>query len=146
MPSSLVMGSRGPEVAQMQAALNVRRPELPLLAMDGMFGPKTLQRVLAFQRANRLLPDGILGPNTRAKLFAFSWVVPPQGGTPIFLGMPPSHAQLVHVITEIAVSTILPPSLGSDLNGANAAQISAWAHRILLFLPGVHGQKGKKGI
>ncbi|NLW44344.1 MAG: LysM peptidoglycan-binding domain-containing protein [Syntrophomonadaceae bacterium] len=36
--------------------------------IDGIFGPKTLNAVLSFQKANGLKVDGIVGPNTKAKL------------------------------------------------------------------------------
>lgn len=36
--------------------------------VDGIFGPKTLNAVLSFQKANGLAADGIAGPNTKTKL------------------------------------------------------------------------------
>ena len=36
--------------------------------VDGIFGPKTLNAVQSFQKANGLVVDGIAGPNTKAKL------------------------------------------------------------------------------
>lgn len=36
--------------------------------VDGIFGPRTLNAVLSFQKANGLAVDGIAGPNTKAKL------------------------------------------------------------------------------
>lgn len=38
-------------------------------AIDGRFGPKTKAAIIAFQKANGLVPDGIIGPLTWAKLF-----------------------------------------------------------------------------
>lgn len=36
--------------------------------VDGIFGPKTRNAVMSFQKANGLAVDGIAGPNTKAKL------------------------------------------------------------------------------
>lgn len=36
--------------------------------VDGIFGPRTLNAVLSFQKAYGLAVDGIVGPNTKAKL------------------------------------------------------------------------------
>lgn len=47
---------RGADVAQLQAAIGARP--------DGVFGPATRQRVIAFQRSARLNPDGIVGART----------------------------------------------------------------------------------
>ncbi len=35
---------------------------------DGIFGPRTTQAVIAFQRDNNLVADGIVGPRTYAAL------------------------------------------------------------------------------
>ncbi|MBD1374017.1 peptidoglycan-binding protein, partial [Hazenella sp. IB182357] len=39
------------------------------IAVDGVFGAKTEQKVRAFQKANGLAVDGIVGRNTWGKLF-----------------------------------------------------------------------------
>jgi hypothetical protein len=39
------------------------------IVVDGAFGPKTHQTVVAFQRQKRLNPDGIVGPRTWAALW-----------------------------------------------------------------------------
>lgn len=36
--------------------------------VDGLFGPKTLRALKAFQESSNLRPDGIMGPNTRQAL------------------------------------------------------------------------------
>ena len=65
-------------MVNIQATLNTRRPtQLPLLNVDGIFGPKTEARVMEFQRGNSLKPDGIVGPLTSARLFA-SGPIPSQ--------------------------------------------------------------------
>lgn len=65
----LSYGAVGQAVKDMQTALNKHPPTvLPLLAVDGIFGPKTLARVREFQGNNKLVVDGIVGPNTWNKL------------------------------------------------------------------------------
>ncbi|MDH3466607.1 MAG: peptidoglycan-binding protein [Gammaproteobacteria bacterium] len=69
MPKMLSYGAVGQEVRDMQAALNNHPPTgLPLLAVDGIFGPRTLARVKEFQGNSKLAVDGIVGPNTWSKL------------------------------------------------------------------------------
>jgi hypothetical protein len=71
MKRTLAINSRGPEVAEAQGKLNIKPPtSLPPLAVDGIFGPKTLARVKEFQKNNQLDSDGIIGPKTWAKLDA----------------------------------------------------------------------------
>jgi peptidoglycan hydrolase-like protein with peptidoglycan-binding domain len=65
----LEAGFIGHGVDAVQMALNGRRPSsLPLLAVDGIFGPLTRRRVIEFQRLNSLDPDAIVGSKTRAAL------------------------------------------------------------------------------
>jgi Putative peptidoglycan binding domain len=87
----LTQGSRGNDVAKLQADLNKAYPrEMPQLRPDGVFGPKTKEWVVKFQRNNPpLKPDGIVGPKTLAKLASltsFPGAPPPVGGITI----PPS--------------------------------------------------------
>lgn len=83
----LSIGSRGPEVATLQAALNFYLPNPPLLKVDGLFGPKTQERVVTFQRRQKLAADGIVGPKTEAVLYAcgavrvYALAVPASGPT-----------------------------------------------------------------
>jgi peptidoglycan hydrolase-like protein with peptidoglycan-binding domain len=58
------MGSTGSTVRDLQEMLNVAVPFQPLLILDGIFGPKTKQRVVTFQNQAGLMPDGIVGPLT----------------------------------------------------------------------------------
>jgi hypothetical protein len=69
------IGSQGPQVMMVQDSMNrfqnvdpASGQSFPLLAVDGMFGPKTNARVKEFQGKNGLVPDGIVGPRTRATL------------------------------------------------------------------------------
>ena len=71
MKRTLAVNSRGPEVAEAQGKLNIKPPtSLPPLAVDGIFGPKTLASVKEFQKNTQLDSDGIIGPKTWAKLDA----------------------------------------------------------------------------
>jgi hypothetical protein len=70
--ATLVQGSAGLEVENLQRALNYHLPtEFPLLVPDRIFGPKTRARVITFQRAHDLKPDAIVGPKTRQALYTF---------------------------------------------------------------------------
>jgi len=69
VPRILALGSSGPDVADLQNRLNNRPPtNFPPLRADGIFGPKTQQRLLEFQRNNGLKADGLAGPITFAAL------------------------------------------------------------------------------
>lgn len=64
---TLSEGSRGTDVELIQfylRVLNYFNPEIPLVALDGIFGPGTKTAVEAFQRAEGLTPDGIVGRST----------------------------------------------------------------------------------
>ena len=67
----LRQGSRGESVRTLQTLLNNSRkqyPAVPLVAVDGVFGPLTANAVRAFQRNAGLTVDGIVGPITWAAL------------------------------------------------------------------------------
>ena len=55
-------GSKGQEVRELQVALGIKA--------DGVFGEKTHDAVLAYQRKHNLIVDGIVGPQTFAVLRA----------------------------------------------------------------------------
>jgi peptidoglycan hydrolase-like protein with peptidoglycan-binding domain len=63
------MGETGKRVSDLQARLNALGAEPPLKP-DGIFGPKTLAAVRAFQKAHGLKVDGLVGPLTTAALRA----------------------------------------------------------------------------
>ena len=69
MRPKLEYGARRPEVAELQARLNLLLPELtPALKVDGVYGAKGVARVTELQRRNGLVADGIVGEKTWAVL------------------------------------------------------------------------------
>jgi hypothetical protein len=84
----LVQGSVGPDVANLQRALNYHLPAaLPALAVDSIFGSKTRARLIEFQKKFGLKPDAIVGPKTQRALYAFVTC---------------SHHLLIHHVREAA--------------------------------------------
>lgn len=57
----LKVGSKGKEVIELQTLLGIKNP-------DGIFGKITEQKVIEFQKKNKLTPDGIVGSKTWTKL------------------------------------------------------------------------------
>jgi HK97 family phage prohead protease len=62
-------GETGKRVSDLQERLNALGAKPPLKT-DGIFGPKTLAAVRAFQRSHGLVVDGLVGPKTTAALRA----------------------------------------------------------------------------
>ena len=62
----LKQGSKGDWVTIAQGRLVVAGYPINV---DGIFGPKTKEAVIQFQKANGLAADGIIGPKTWAKLY-----------------------------------------------------------------------------
>jgi Putative peptidoglycan binding domain len=65
-------GSRGEDVRKLQKLLNARGLCPEPIALDGVFGPTTLDAVKRFQRESHLPVDGIVGGKTWDRLFASS--------------------------------------------------------------------------
>ncbi|MDR1940584.1 MAG: peptidoglycan-binding protein, partial [Clostridiales bacterium] len=67
----LRMGTRGGEVRLMQLVLNELSnyyPQIPLSAVDGIFGAQFYGAVIAFQRLFGLPVDGMIGPLTWSRI------------------------------------------------------------------------------
>lgn len=64
----LQLGSKGPEVIELQKKLLKLNYDLSPWGADGDFGQKTDAAVRAFQKKSKLDVDGIVGPNTYAAL------------------------------------------------------------------------------
>jgi len=60
-------GETGKRVSDLQSRLNALGFKPPL-KVDGIFGPKTLAAVRAFQKSHGLKVDGLVGPKTTAAL------------------------------------------------------------------------------
>ncbi|NJO14340.1 MAG: peptidoglycan-binding protein [Thioploca sp.] len=60
----LTIGSTGPEVKTLQTGLNLLPSELVQLAVDGIFGLKTFERVKEYQVLMKIVVDGIVGRQT----------------------------------------------------------------------------------
>ena len=67
MPSTIRIGSRGPDVVLCQQSLT--KHEFACTA-DGVFGPNTERQVKSFQGSCGLVADGIVGPATWSELLA----------------------------------------------------------------------------
>ena len=63
--ATLSQGSRGQEVIKLQQALKDKGYDI---TVDGVYGAKTREAVIKFQKDNGLTPDGIAGANTLSKL------------------------------------------------------------------------------
>jgi len=84
---TLILGSRGPVVAEAQSSLATHG--FSPGAADGIFGNKTLAAVLAFQEARGLFVDGKVGPVTKA---ALAGAVEQQTSTSPVASSPPPAA------------------------------------------------------
>jgi g-D-glutamyl-meso-diaminopimelate peptidase len=61
------LGTRGEDVKNLQQALKTLG--FPIGKVDGIFGNKTKEAVIAFQITSKLNADGVVGPITWEKLF-----------------------------------------------------------------------------
>ena len=66
-------GSSGSDVRTIQtwlSAISKKYPSIPLVNIDGIFGPLTTASVIAFQEEFNLIPDGLVGKLTWDKLYS----------------------------------------------------------------------------
>jgi peptidoglycan hydrolase-like protein with peptidoglycan-binding domain len=73
---TLQQGSTGPDVVRLQILLKQHGFYMDG-AVDGIFGPKTHQAVIVFQRSARIAVDGIVGVQTWTALGVHCQVPPP---------------------------------------------------------------------
>lgn len=64
--ATLSLGARGDEVKKLQQVLSEKGYDVG--AIDGVYGKKTKEAVMQFQKENGLKTDGIAGPETLSKL------------------------------------------------------------------------------
>lgn len=73
-PRLLLQGCTGSDVARLQQTLNERGYYCG--TVDGEFGPRTYQAVIAFQKDNNCKPDGVVGNQTRQALAVYHVTAP----------------------------------------------------------------------
>lgn len=90
LPNVLSEGMRGDYIRLLQfflSAIGTYNNALPVIKIDGIFGPATRQAVIDFQNYTGLTPDGIVGQNTwDALLNAYNSILqtlPQMNGTPL---------------------------------------------------------------
>jgi peptidoglycan hydrolase-like protein with peptidoglycan-binding domain len=119
-PTVVARGSRGPAVADWQAAMNtwlaVTRPDDPFrLAVDGEFGPLTDAVTRSFQFAQGIPVDGLVGPVTRAA----------------FLSAP-----------ALVATGVAPPADGTELEpGARGDDVAAWQRALNEWFTATQGKE-----
>lgn len=105
-----LLGSRGPEVSQIQQALAARTPRLYSGSVDGIFGGGTDSAVRAFQSSENLTVDGRVGPDTWKALFNGADVPVPEMTT-----KPLDHQCLA--LTGAIETSHPPPDCFAGLSG-----------------------------
>jgi hypothetical protein len=111
-------GNMGNGVAAVQFALNSLTAFMPKLKTDGVFGPKTDERVRQHQSAQRLKPDGVVGRVTIGTLFE---AVALTGTT-----------KITHLNDSVGRGTAFAASLAPTLRPPNlgpmpSPELAAWA-------------------
>ena len=141
----LHLGSRGPDVQNLQKLLNQNLSPSPGLNPDGIFGVKTDSALRAFQSMKGLKPDGIVGPFTCKALQVGYIPLPapkPIPGGPLAPGGP-TLPQLVlfHEIVANGLKVIVKQvdnliSANTELEGSHAGSPTHAALRQAGFLLG----------
>ena len=123
--TTLRLGSRGSQVVTLQRRLNELGYNCGVA--DGIFGSRTRQAVMAFQRDNGLAVDGIVGPKTIAKLFAVS--NPPQNRNPE-PSAPPSSGEQPSRGDESSNQNTTPPITTTLKLGSRGDQVVTLQKRL----------------
>ena len=77
---TLRQGTQGSDVAFMQMLLNtIPQTLLQRLIEDGVFGRRTLERVVEFQKGAKLVADGVIGSQSWAMLDQLTPFFAPTG-------------------------------------------------------------------
>ncbi|MBM6925180.1 peptidoglycan-binding protein [Pseudoflavonifractor phocaeensis] len=112
-PNVLAEGARGDSVRTVQYVLNVVAefyPNIPSVAIDGIYGPATKNAVVALQRMSGLPQDGIMGPNTWKALYL------------LYAGI---------VDTVETYTNVIPPAFRPDLPDSQATGLTQFPGRAL---------------
>ena len=112
-PNVLAEGARGDSVRTVQYVLNVVAefyPNIPSVAIDGIYGPATKNAVVALQRMSGLPQDGIMGPNTWKALYL------------LYAGI---------VDTVETYTNVIPPAFRPDLPDSQATGLTQFPGRVL---------------
>jgi peptidoglycan hydrolase-like protein with peptidoglycan-binding domain len=115
-------GERGEVVTTVQYLLRAHGHDI---AVDGVFGPQTLEAVRAFQRAGRLTVDGVVGAQTWAALF----VTVQQG----------SQGEAVRAVQGQLASRGVAITVDGDFGPQTDAAVRAYQQRTGLSADGVVG-------
>ena len=140
---SIKLNDRGPEVTKIQLLLNSLLTPRPNLRVDGHFGARTYQAVVAFQRAKGLAPDGEVGPKTRTALGL------KVASMPIMTAITPSAPWMAIAIAELGVhvdslpgqhnARILEYHQTTTLRATDEKQFKALERSLHLVIPSVTG-------
>lgn len=98
------LGDRTATVTQIQNLLSANG--YPTGGVDGVFGEKTRQAVIAFQSSQGLQADGVVGPQTWAALSKLG--PPPQGQAPVMQQAPAPKVPMIVPQPAPAWSTYVP--------------------------------------
>ena len=117
---TLRQGTQGPDVAFMQMLLNtIPQTLLQRLIEDGVFGRKTRERVVEFQKNAKLITDGVIGPQSWAMLDQLTQFLLPPGKTPDTPDTPGTlgawrSEPFREAVLRVALAEALPVSKVSD--------------------------------
>ncbi len=126
----LQMGSRGPSVSTLQAALNTALQPSHNLETDGIFGRRTEQAVRAFQQRQGLSADSVVGSKTAAALgLNYTKGAGGGGGTPA--APPPGHPPAPGTPPSPPPPPAGPPAPGQPPGFVNLSGVSVIVEAII---------------